>query len=374
MNNRINQNIKMTLSLATCLGFLMSATKCEQPAAPEGRMLKKNIKVLEVNASSFLDNSGFNFSETAQSLVPGVFAEKNYFYPRNLYPSSSDVQAIVDERYFNVQRASADKIKVQTEMVKQVKNWFPNLKSREIVLSKDSSCLFSRPQHYVVGKINSLEASSGGSLQVGFSETVTPVVPVSGRVQIDKMKMSLSFHAIDPWTNEIVTSVNESVDKTDYKVGFGVDAGIFHIGPEFYHTTGMAEVTLKGLRKAVTSLAKKLLSMENEEWSTRVILSRDNYVLLLGGSELGIKKGDRFKVFNQVHTWIGEPCGESSILNGSVINSSTDDPWIIEVEDAGKLMTKARVLNVKDNVSIDTGALVELQQFVQVVPSAPAKQ
>jgi hypothetical protein len=102
-----------------------------------------------------------------------------------------------------------------------------------------------------------------------------------------------------------------------------------------------------------------------------VMLSRDNYVVILGGAELGLQKGDKLKIFNEVHTWNGEACGDSSVLTGSVITSNVDDPWIVEVEDAGTLMTKAKVLNVKENETISTGALVKLHSFY--VAPAPAK-
>lgn len=339
----------------------MSATNCQQPVA-ETRQLKKNIRVMYMNASSFLDNSGFSFSETAQSQLSGVLFEKNYFYERNVYPST--VVTVNGQSQVRINKAS----------VEQIQKFFPLAKTQEIELSQDSTCLISRPQHFIAGKINALEAYGGGSLQFGFSQTAAPALPISAHIKIDKMRMDLSFHAFDPWSQQDVGSVNTEAIKNDYAAGFGVDVGIFHIGPEFYRTTGMAETTLKGLRTGITTLADKLLGTPGEDWSTRVIYSRDNYVLILGGEELGIKAGDQFKVYNQVHNWQGEPCGASSILNGSTTISDSQDPWIIEVEGAdNKGMTKARVLNPKENISINTGALVKLHQFVKPPPPVAAK-
>jgi hypothetical protein len=247
------------------------------------------------------------------------------------------------------------------------------MKTQEIELSQDSSCLISRPQHFIAGKINALEAYSGSSLQFGFNASaLLPVLP-SANFKMDKMRMDLSFHAYDPWTQQAVGSVNDQAFKKDYKIGFGIDLGIFHIGPEFYRQTGMAEVTLKGLQSGITKLAEKLLATPGQDWSTRVILSGDTYVVLLGGAELGLKNGDQFKIFNQVHNWAGDPCGASSILNGSTIVSDIQDPWIVEVEDAGTGMSKARVLNPKENTSINVGALVKLHQFVQPVVPPPVQ-
>lgn len=347
------------LSLSVCSGFLMSATNCAKPST-ETRELKKNVRVMSMSASTFLDNSGFSFSETAQSQLSGVLFEQNHFFERNVYPQlTSGAQ---DQKYYQVSKASAE----------QINKWFPTAKTQEIALSQDSACLITRPQHFIAGKINALEAWGGGALQFGFNQTVVKL-PVSVDFKLDKMRMDLSFHAFDPWTQQNVASVNSEAFKTDYKIGVGIDVGYFHIGPEFYRTTGMAETTLKGLRKGLSDLATKLFATAGQDWSTRIMYSRDNYVLILGGQELGLKNGDQFKVFNQVHNWNGEPCGDSSILNGSTIVSDTQDPWIVEIEDAGTLMAKARVLNPKENVSINTGALVKLHQFVKEPDTAAKK-
>lgn len=350
------QLIKVS-SMIACLSFFMSATKCDKQAAPEPRQLKKNVRIMQMNAPSFLDNSGFSFTETAQSQLSGVFFEKNYFFERNVYPVP------------NVDSTGKASLGISKASLDQVKTWFPELKKQDIDLSQDSSCLITRPQHFIAGKINALEAYSGMALQFGFSESFVQL-PLSANFKMDKMRMDLSFKSFDPWTQQLTSAVNVESFKKDYSAGFGVDVGWFHIGPSFYRSTGLAEVTLKGLQNGVESLAKKLLATPNEDWQSRIMYSRDNYVLILGGSELGIKKGDQFKIYNQVHNWIGSPCGDSSVLNGSTIVSDTQDPWIVEVEDAGNLMSKARVLNPKENSSINLGALVKLHQFVQSAPAA----
>ena len=341
-------------------GFMMGNTQCE--LAPH-RQLKKNIRLIQLNASTFLDNSGFSFSEVARSQFSGVIFEKNDFFERSIYPTLDQLNGRSDQQFFGVQKTAVD-----SKTVSQLKTWFPTMKSQEILLNRESSCFMTRPQHFVIGKINSIEAYGGGELQFGFNQSVVQV-PISAHIKIDRMRMDLSFHGLDPWTQQVSASVNSEAIKNDYKIGFGVDLGVFHIGPEFYRVTGMAETVLKALKNGTTDLAKKLLGMPRQEWSTRIIYSRDNYVAILGGAELGLKKGDKLKVFNEVHTWIGEPCGESSVLAGSMIVSDVKEPWIIEIEDAGNLMSHAKVLNIKEDESISTGALVQLHQFVAETPS-----
>jgi hypothetical protein len=197
-------------------------------------------------------------------------------------------------------------------------------------------------------------------------------VPITAKFKLDKMRMDLSFHAYDPWSQQKMAAVNSEVFKKDYAVGFGIDLGSIHIGPEFYRVTGMAEVVLKGLKQSIKDITAKLNSLQRQEWSTRILVSRDNYVVIVGGAELGLKKGDRLKVENEVHDWMGEPCGEGSVLLGSV--SVTNEPWIIEIEDAGNLMSKARVLNPREDDSIEVGALTRINQLVQDQPAKTAEK
>lgn len=353
--------LKFSFTSLAVINF-MSATQCAQQEVAQKRELKKNIRVMQMSASNFLDNSGFSFSETAQSQLSGVLFEKNYFFERSIYPT--DRSAVRKQNEFRLNKLSLE----------QAKKLIPTLKEQDILLSNDSSCMMSRPQHFIAGKINALEAYSGASLQFGFNQTVAPVIPVSANLKLDKMRMDLSFHSFDPWTQQVVASVNSSAMKNDYKAGFGIDLGIIHIGPEFYRITGLAEVTLKGIQNGIQDLAKKLLSLPGQDWSSRIIYNQDSKVLILGGQELGIKKGDQFKVYNQVFNWIGEPCGESSVLNGATVTSDTKDPWIIEIEDAGDLMSTAKLLNPKENISISVGALVKLHQLVEDIPVPASKE
>lgn len=360
----INGKKLLSVATLTSLALLtMANQKCKEEPV-KVRQLKKNVQVLKVEASSFLDNSGFNFSEVAQSQLSGVIFEEESMFERNIYPKpdqSTQGSAV------GMQKAS-----VTDKQMVQLKTWFPTMKANDVELSRDSSCLVSRPQHLLYGKINSLEAYSGMALQFGFNSTAVQI-PLTAKFKMDKMRMDLSFHAYDPWSSQQMAAVNSEVIKKDYSAGFGIDLGIIHIGPEFYRVTGMAETVLKGLKQSIADVSAKLKSLDRQEWHTRVLVSRDNYVVIVGGAELGLKKGDRLKVENEVHDWMGEPCGEGSVLLGSV--SVTNDPWIIEIEDAGNLMAKARVLNPREDDSIEVGALTRISQlYVEPVAATQKKK
>ncbi len=362
---------KSTLSftaLAASTIFFMSATQCAKPAQ-EGRVLAKNVRIGKLSATTAMDESGFNFSEVARAQVSGVLFDKGFFFERNSYPNQTDLQ-IPDNKYYNVKSASVQGIAVHP-LVAQIKKWFPEAKAQDMGgFSHESACLISRPQHYLYGSINALEAYSGTSLVLKLVAGIP--LPVSGQFQMDKMRMDLSFKAVNPWTNETVAASNSEAFKTDYKVGFGIDfGGLIHIGPEFYRHVGMAELTLKGLKQSVIDLAQMLFS-KDEVWQTRVAYSGDNNVVIIGGKELGLKPGDQLKVYNEIHTWNGTPCAADAVLTGSVVVTDQKDPWIIEILDAGDLASSARVLNPKENTSIEVGALVKLHLFTEQVQAAAA--
>lgn len=366
MSTNKRKNISMTL-LNISVGvvsvvFMMGNTQCEQQVSFNSP-LKKNVRVIGVGATSMLDASGFNFTEVATNQFSGVLFDTNHFYERTEYPELTEVQqniSVVQNGIKKMSVVSKPTLRLNATAVEKLKSWFPMAKTEEVQLNRDNWCFITRPQHYLVGKMNALEAYAGGKLQFGFSQTATPVsVPISGKFSLDLMRMDLSFMAYDPWTQQNVSSVNTSAFKKDYAFGFGIDMGIIHLGPEFYRTTGLAEVTLKGLTNGVTTLAKDLYD-RGEEWKSHVMISRDNYVVIVGGKELGLKAGDQFAIYNKTNTWRGEPCGDSSILTGSVSVSDIKDPWIVEIEEADTLMSKARVLNVKEDQTIDVGAEVKI--------------
>lgn len=344
MNLR-SKGIKILSCISLAL-LLMANQKCELPQ--EQRPLKKNIQVVGMHVSQFLDQSGFNFSDVANTQLSGVLFENPYFFERTIYPQMSSISSISNQKTFQ-------KLSLNDQSQEQIKKWFPRLKTADIDLSPESSCLVSKPQHYLYGKMNTLEAYGGGQLQFGFNQTYIQV-PVSAQIKLDTLRMDMGMSAFDPWTQQMMGSVNSEGLKTDYKVGFGIDLGVIHIGPEFYRMTGLAELTLKSLTNAIKDIAKKLNSIQRQEWQSRVLLNQDDMMIILGGAELGLHKGDILKVENEIHHWIGSPCGESSVLLGSVAVSS--EPWYIEIEDAGNLMSKARILNPHPESRPQVGALV----------------
>ena len=144
MKQKLNRNILKASLAITFATFLMGNTQCEQPVDNK-RQLKKNVRIVEVSASSFLNNGGFNFSEVAQSQLSGVLFENNNFYERTVYPDLNQIDGannggLKDQKYFGVQKTSVD-----SKVITQLKTWFPTMKAKEILLDRESSCFIQRP-------------------------------------------------------------------------------------------------------------------------------------------------------------------------------------------------------------------------------------
>jgi hypothetical protein len=150
MKTIVSKKILSVLTLIALATLTMANQKCEEEA-PKVRTLKKNVQILGMEASTFLDNSGFNFSEVAQNQLSGVIFETETMFERNVYPKpeSSDTQSSA---------VGLQKMSIDSKQMSQLKTWFPEMKTSDAQFSKNSSCLVSRPQHFLYGKINSLEA------------------------------------------------------------------------------------------------------------------------------------------------------------------------------------------------------------------------
>lgn len=355
-----NQKMFKFVLLILLSTVVMANKECEKK--PEPRILKKNVKILSIEASSFMDSSAFNFAEQAQERISATIFATPYFYERNFYPKAEDY---LDEAKFNSVHMSSFGQKMTTQKRISLKSWFPRLGDSQKMEIKsgfapDSSCLIERPQHYLHGKVLSLEAHSGGGLVFGFDSS-TAQLPLQASFSLDRMKMDMAMNVFDSWTQEKTQSQIASVLKKDFSLKVGLDLGIIHIGPQIYRKTGLAEVTDQVVKKAIEQTGQALNLLTSQQWKSRVVISSDNYVGILGGDELGIKIGDQFVIENENHSWQGEPCGTDSILIASI--ATTIKPWIVEVDRIGTGLSRAKVLNENENESIRVGAVVKIYKL-----------
>lgn len=372
---------KNILLFSAFAGLLMSADKkgCEQAQQVTGpRQLKKIVQMDEVRiAPLLLDNKEFDFAFQVNDEIKIALASSD-FYVRKVMPGQSLSRASGDDGFFNVQKLSdgrevyklsASMLGLDSVSTKQLEAWDPNLLKTTISVDSNVACLISRPQYDLSLSVNSLEVKDGAHINFGFNAISS--FPLSAvKFGIDRSEMKFSIHAWSGVTGAHLSSLSHPELKKDYNGGIKIDLGAISIGPEFYKKTGLQEVTSKGLKNTLGLMANKLKS---EEWSSRVLVNKDNTIIFTGGKELNIKAGDRFQVYESIVLTENNmsACKDDGVVYGEVAG---EYKWVVEVIDAGDGISSAKVLNPHPDMNIETGFKVVLDKRVEDIQAEAAKQ
>lgn len=345
------------LLLAGAGVLLMSADQkgCEQ--APQVRELKKIVQVDEIEAAPLLlINESFDYKYVANQKFHAILFDEGHFYNRLKMPGQDVISVGTgDAGFFGVQKISVRDFDQKT--MDELTKLDPQMKTEDLVMSSEARCMLSNPQYHISGSINSLEASGGGGVSIGFNSAVGSILPVKAKFEIDRARMDLSMFLFNGSTDEMIAAVNDEAIKNDFSASIGIDLGLFNIGPSIYSKTGLAEVTEKGLKKVLDRIVG---TSQKDEWYTRVLFNRDTTVTFVGGKELNIQVGDKFNVVNEEHLWEGAPCGQNSSYHGSV---PTERNWEVEVTAVGDGFSRAKVLNAREDDNVEPGARVTVKQL-----------
>lgn len=357
--------------------LLMGADKkgCEKQAVVvEGpRQLKKIVQLDEVRvAPILLVNEEFDFGFQVNEEVPTAIDQaKFYVYKRLPLQNLNEVTANGDSGYFGVEKLSNGKeyLKLTTQAMgfdevtlKQLNSWYPGHSQKLPSLSRDTSCLVSKPQYDLNLSVKSLEISNGGKIQFGF--TPASSVALTGlSFSMDKSILNLGIQAWSGLTGDLVKSLNHEEPKKDYGGGIGIQLGPVNIGPQFYKKTGLQQVTRKGI---LNTFNKLTAATEKDEWYSRVVLNEDEEIVFWGGKELNIKKGDIFTVEESrvltVNNGVWTCSDQDAILTevpGGVYT------WQVEAVAVGQNITRAKVLNPNPDMNIETGFKVRLEKRIE---------
>jgi hypothetical protein len=355
--------------------LLMGADKkgCEKQAAVvEGpRQLKKIVQLDEVRvAPILLVSEEFDFGFQVNEEVPTAIDQaKFYVYKRLPLQNLNEVAANGDSGYFGVEKLSNGKeyLKLTTQAMgldevtlKQLNTWYPEHNQKLPSLSRDTSCLLSKPQYDLTLSVKSLEISNGGKIQFGF--TPASSVALTGlSFSMDKSVLNLGIHAWSGITGDLVKSLNHDEPKKDYGGSIGIQLGPVNIGPQFYKKTGLQEVTRKGILNTFNKLTS---ATENDEWYSRVVLNEDQEMVFWGGQELNIKKGDIFTVEEArvLTNNNASVCTDDGVILGETPGSYT---WQVEAVAVGRNLTRAKVLNPNPDLNIETGFKVRLEKRIE---------
>lgn len=225
--------------------------------------------------------------------------------------------------------------------------------------STEASCMVNLPMARLGGAVNSFEILGGSGISLGFFPGgIHTGGGLSGDVnfQVESAQMALSMKAWRPLSGNTMAAVNVTAHQTKTSLGFGLNLGMFRLGPSFFYETPLATVTLTALSRAVRSLQD---SLSIEPWFTRVLANHDTELTIIGGRNLGLQVGDLLSVYNERYYWQGLPC-ESQYYGGA----AKEPVAIIQIESVGDEISLARIIEGTDERPV-IGAKVSVKQLVQ---------
>ncbi len=365
-----NKNLVKTVSTILLSGLALSTmgnTGCNQQAKPPARVLKKIVEAGKVGSPpvQFPDGTGFDFEYVATQQMASVFMESAFFTLRTVEPitvnpisGASVTTADISGRY-NLQSSDAQMFR-ETAAGAGIKNLNP------LVLSPDAWCMANIPQFRMDANVNAFEMIGGGGATIGFGPGGNFPLPGAGlSFDLKYFQLDMSFHAMAPATNTkdavstILGAVNVDSKQTRTQVSITIPLKGINFTPNYYSSTPLAKVTKTGLTIGASGLGTQLSKFD---WSSRVLLDADNFVIIIGGHDVGIEEGDEFDIFNVKYIWEGESC-KSRLLGDEGADGSSFVAKI-RIKTVSNGTAKGEVI-LRDSIGTKPvlGALVKLSKF-----------
>lgn len=333
----------------------MGNQKCEQaPQATSQRALKKIVELGSIRSSplSFPGGGGFDFQFVANQQIYGVLLESKDFTLKYNPPIAIPPQEhrFGDDGFFNLTKSDGQMMKAFSQAVGKDNYSFQ--------YAKTAWCMVNTPQAKLSGSVNSFELIGGGGMTIGFNPT--GVHPTNGLASasfnVEFAQLDLSLVATRPLTSKVIAAGNVNSKQSKTKVNFGLNFGVFTVGPSAYYQTPLAQVTKNALVKSVGQISAEL---KKEEWYSRVLANHDTHLVVIGGLDVGLEAGDQLLVYNEDYYWEGEPCDSRYLGGGAQASSAVAK---IELDWVGDEISRGRVIQQSDNNAV-IGAKVKLFKF-----------
>lgn len=361
--------VKGLLIFPLVLLMMGNQNSCQAPAG--GRKLKKIVELEKISSQPVnLGSSGsFDFEFVANQQIITVLESSGDFSFRLLPPvqpasrtSSMGADGLskisVDQKVMNM--PETDNLLMKQWLAKS------SQKPAEFATeSKEAWCMVNNPQAKLRGSVNSFEMLGGGGLSIGFSPVGVHAVSLGlVDVKLEFLQLDLSLHALSPLTQQILASSNVTSKQTKTRLGFGLNLGMLTLGPSFFFQTPLAKVTKAALAKAVTGLKAEL---DAKEWFTRVLVNKDEELVIVGGTNVNLKPGDQLAFYNEIYYWVGEPCNSKLQYDGIA-----RAPVALGVVDTvGGELAFVKVTHQEEE-KVQIGATVRLVRLAEDVPPPAA--
>lgn len=243
------------------------------------------------------------------------------------------------------------------------------------------SCQWEKPQLTLNSDVLGFELVNDVKLGLGYSPSGTHLDQLKGKVSFSNFRLDYGISAIHPLLNRMVASTEAVTNQSKVEVEFDFGQNS-PITIDFFYQEALVKVIKDGMTKSLNRLVARLENQTVDSgkdwnlnvWESRVLLDpaicgTDDCVAIRGGSLNRIKIGDRFKVFNMIHTWEGEPCESKLLRSVPDMNLSNE----IVVESVGDAVSIGRVQTRDRGINVDPGAMVKLMMLNQPAPTPKKK-
>ncbi len=371
------KNFVKACSLIVIAGSMMGNESCQQ-AQPEARQLKRRVQVsyLEAPPIRLPDGGTFDFAYVAKQQLANILSKTNSFTTAAVDPTKTYNTAglsTAEESLFN-QCANLD------EEVSS--NGF----SAKMTFSEKASCLIDMPHGMIGGSIYdfSLISRTGGSLGLAGIAALTNI---GASFSYQKSEMSVAMRASHPLIpggfggdngRMLIATTDQKSYAKDWGGSLSVGFSMLQLGGNAYFKSNLANVVEEGVKMAVKDLRKSW--DEAEPWYAMVLKSCDKYIYINAGSsaDMGLKKGDIFRIQNVTYGWEGKACGSTllSAIDSGVASGAAPVAYA-QVTNVGLTVSTAVVLDKDPNYPYDPdqvikpGARVYLEKlFVETAAAA----
>ena len=111
-----------------------------------------------------------------------------------------------------------------------------------------------------------------------------------------KARVAINMMVFDVETGEIVCSVETSGSAGSIGLGGAINYKDYQFGSDAFFRTPLGKASSQAMKKAIGQM---LTDIPQQEWKPRVAEATPNYIIISGGSGLGVREGSQYVVRGQ---------------------------------------------------------------------------
>lgn len=376
MKRTTTTNMMMgSIKVVTLLGLglsLMGNQSCQQQPGTEGpRQLKwyADAGVIQSPAVNFGDAGNFNFGYVASEQLNGVLFNSKGFTTSYSGPG-------IQMGTKGPELAGAQGMYQKMFGTKTV--------GSELYYSDEARCLINLPDVKVNGSVLAFEMTSGNTYSFGFNQSgPVPGLGIGTKFTVKLKQLMIQMYGIDSAkdlysgksrliASPLVTQVGKDTDGN-----VAIDYNAINAGYSWYRNSPLSKLTEGALQQGVDSIKTE---MNKVPWTTKVLDVQsldggtnplgDVGVVIKGGADVNLKKGDQVAFYNEKTLWKGEACNSDYYGFARFVK----DPFAYgEVIHADRYFSTVAIIKRMDNTKIKPGWRVELSKRVEEVEAEAAK-